>query len=123
MKIGDIFECADGIMPKEALDLCVDGVSIQEVEPNVEGVRQFQIVAPIEPTIEERQAQIQVQLTNAVQHVLDAKAQRHRFFHRFQHRLCLAVQIAQVFQCAQHAIHIDICHCFCIYHIAILQWI
>lgn len=75
MKIGDIFECADGIMPQEALDLCVDGVSIQEVEPNTEGVRCFQIVAPVEPTVEERQAQIQANLTNAVQHVLDAKAQ------------------------------------------------
>ena len=33
MKIGDIFESADGIFPQEALDLCVDGVYIQEVEP------------------------------------------------------------------------------------------
>lgn len=75
MKIGDIFESAEGIMPQEALDLCVDGVSIQEVEPSAEGVRRFQIVAPIEPTEEKKQAEIQAQLTNAVQCVLDAKAQ------------------------------------------------
>ena len=75
MKIGDIFECADGVFPQEALDLCVNGVYIEEVEPNAEGVRQFQIVAPVEPTVEELQEQIQKQLTDAVQHVLDAKAQ------------------------------------------------
>lgn len=74
MKIGDIFECADGIFPTEALELCVGGVSIQEVEPTKDGVRQFQIVAPVEPTVEEIQAQIQKQLTDAVQHVLDSKA-------------------------------------------------
>ena len=75
MKIGDIFECADGVFPQEALDLCVNGVYIEEVEPNAEGVRCFQIVAPVEPTKEEIEAQIQSQLTQAVQHVLDSKAQ------------------------------------------------
>ena len=75
MKIGDIFECADGIMPQEALDLCVNGVSIEEVEPNAEGVRCFQIVAPVEPTREEIEQQVQARLTDAVQHVLDSKAQ------------------------------------------------
>lgn len=75
MKIGDIFECADGVFPKEALDLCVDGVSIQEVEPTNEGMRLFQIVAPVEPTQEEIEQRIQKQLTNAVQSVLDKKAQ------------------------------------------------
>ena len=75
MKIGDIFECADGVFPKEALALCVDGVSIQEVEPTNEGMRLFQIVAPVEPTQEEIEQQIQKQLTNAVQSVLDKKAQ------------------------------------------------
>lgn len=108
MKIGDIFECADGIFPTEALELCVGGVFIEEVDP-VDGfidkevideppvinketgelikeatyktiqvpalIRRFQIVAPIEPTVEELQAQIQKQLTDAVQGVLDKKAQ------------------------------------------------
>lgn len=53
MKVNDVFESADGIFPQEALDLCVDGVSIQEIEPSAEGVRRFQIVAPPEPTPEE----------------------------------------------------------------------
>lgn len=35
----------------------------------------YEVVAIPEPTVEEIQAQIQAQLTNAVQHVLDAKAQ------------------------------------------------
>lgn len=108
MKIGDIFESAEGIMPQEALDLCVDNVSIQEVEP-VEGfidkvvvdeppvfdeetgqvikvetyktikvpalIRRFQIVAPPEPTQEEVEAQLQKQMTDAVQYALDAFAQ------------------------------------------------
>lgn len=57
MKIGDIFESYEGVMPQEALDLCVDGVYIEEVEPSAEGVRRFQIVAPPEPTAEEITAQ------------------------------------------------------------------
>ena len=57
MKIGGIFESADGVMPQEALDLCVGGVVIKEVEPSAEGVRRFQIVAPPEPTAEELAAQ------------------------------------------------------------------
>lgn len=47
---------------------------IEEIEA-VEGVRQFQIVAIPEPTVEEIQAQVQKQLTDAVQRVLDNKAQ------------------------------------------------
>lgn len=108
MKIGDIFQCANGIFPQEALDLCFNGVSIQEIDP-VDGfidkvvidkppivddktgqvieqetyktikvpavIRRFQIVAPPELAAEEMAAQIQKQLTDAVQHVLDAKAQ------------------------------------------------
>ena len=53
MKINDIFECADGIFPKEAIDLCKDGKAyITEIEA-VDGVRQFQIVAIPEPSFEE----------------------------------------------------------------------
>lgn len=53
MKINDIFECADGVFPKEALDLCEDGMAyIEEIEA-VDGVRRFQIVVVPEPTAEE----------------------------------------------------------------------
>lgn len=55
MKIGDIFECADGIFPEEALALCQDGtVYISEIETSEDGVRRFQLVAVPEPTFEER---------------------------------------------------------------------
>lgn len=46
-----------------------------EVEPNDEGRKQFKIFKVQEPTIDEQQAVIQKKLTDAVQHVLDAKAQ------------------------------------------------
>lgn len=53
MKIGDIFESAEGIFLQEALDLCADGKAyIEEIEA-VEGVRRFQVVAVPEPTPEE----------------------------------------------------------------------
>jgi hypothetical protein len=53
MKINDIFECVDGIFPKEALDLCNDGKAyIIELNP-VSGVRCFQIVAIPESTLTE----------------------------------------------------------------------
>lgn len=53
MKINDIFKCADGIFPKEALDLCKDGKAyIKEIDP-VNGVRRFQIVGVPESTFEE----------------------------------------------------------------------
>lgn len=71
-KIGQIFE---GIYPSECALWCNENNAfIEEIEA-VEGVRQFQIVAIPEPTQEEIEAQIQKQLTDAVQHVLDAKAQ------------------------------------------------
>ncbi len=47
---------------------------IEEIERK-DGKRQFQIVAIPEPTVEEVQAQVQKQLTDAVQRVLDNKAQ------------------------------------------------
>ena len=53
MKINDIFESADGIFPKEALELCKDSKAyIEEIAP-VDGVRRFQIVAVPEPTLDE----------------------------------------------------------------------
>ena len=109
MQIGDIFGCADGIFPQEALDLCRDGKAYIEEVDSVQGfidkevideppvideetgkvlkeetyktikveatIRRFQIVAIPEPTQEELQARIQKQLTDAVQRVLDNKAQ------------------------------------------------
>lgn len=56
MKIGDIFKCADGIFPQEALALCQDGKAyIEELDP-VDGTRCFQIVGTPEPTLEEERA-------------------------------------------------------------------
>ena len=53
MKINDILECADGVFPQEALDLCKDGKAyITEIKPQ-NGVRRFQIVAIPEPTPKE----------------------------------------------------------------------
>ena len=71
--IGQIFE---GEYAPEVAEWCNNrgDCYIEEIEA-VEGVRQFQIVAIPEPTIEEQQAFIQKQLTDAVQHVLDTKAQ------------------------------------------------
>ena len=71
--IGQIF---DSIYPPEAAQWCNKNNSyIEEIEP-VNGVRRFQIKAIQEPTAEEKNAQIQAQLTNAVQHVLDNEAQK-----------------------------------------------
>lgn len=54
MKINDIFDCANGIFPQEALDLCQGGKAyIEELVP-VDGVRRFQIVAVLEQTFEEQ---------------------------------------------------------------------
>ena len=71
-EIGQIF--VGEYAPECAIWCNENNAYIEEIEA-AEGVRQFQIVAIPEPTIEELQAQIQAQLTNAVQHVLDAKAQ------------------------------------------------
>lgn len=57
MQIGDIFECAEGIFPQEALDLCADGKAYIDEVDAVEGVRRFQVVAVPEPTQEEIEAQ------------------------------------------------------------------
>ena len=71
-KIGQIFE---GVYsPELALWCGENNAYIEEIEA-VKGVRRFKIVAIPEPTVEELQARIQKQLTDAVQHVLDAKAQ------------------------------------------------
>lgn len=71
-EIGQIFE---GDYPFEVAEWCNENNAyIEEIEA-VEGVRQFKIVAIPEPTKEEIEAQIQKQLTDAVQHVLDTKAQ------------------------------------------------
>lgn len=71
--IGQIF---DSIYPPEAAQWCNKNNSyIEEIEP-VNGVRRFQIKAIQEPTAEEKNAKIQAQLTNAVQHVLDNEAQK-----------------------------------------------
>ena len=71
-EIGQIFE---NKYPPECAVWCGENNAfIEEIEV-VEGVRQFKIVAIPEPTIEEIQAQVQANLTNAVQHVLDSKAQ------------------------------------------------
>ena len=71
-KIGQIFE--GEYSPECAVWCNENNAYIEEIEA-VDGVRQFQIMAIPEPTIEELQAHIQKQLTAAVQHVLDAKAQ------------------------------------------------
>lgn len=76
MKINDIFESADGIFPREALELCQDGKAyISEIDPQ-EGHRRFQIVAVPEPTEEEKAAALQAQYTALVQSILDTKAQK-----------------------------------------------
>lgn len=71
--IGQIFE---GKYSPYAAQWCNKNNSyIEEIEP-VNGVRRFQIKAIQEPTAEEKNAQIQAQLTNVVQHVLDNEAQK-----------------------------------------------
>lgn len=71
-KIGQIFE---GEYTPEVASWCNgNDAYIEEIE-GVNGKRQFKIVAIPKPTIEELQAQTQKQLTVAVQHVLDSKAQ------------------------------------------------
>ena len=46
MNIGDVFECEDGIFPKEAMALCKDGKAyIEEVEPIVKMVEEELLVA------------------------------------------------------------------------------
>lgn len=71
-EIGQIFESE--YPPEVALWCGENNAYIEEIEA-VEGKRRFQIVVIPEPTIEEKQAQIQKQLTGAVQRVLDSKAQ------------------------------------------------
>ena len=71
-EIGQIFE--GNYAPEVALWCNENNAYIEEIEA-VDGVRQFKIVAVPEPTVEEIQERIQKQLTNAVQHVLDSKAQ------------------------------------------------
>ena len=71
-EIGQIFE---EMYPPEVSIWCGENNAyIEEIEA-VDGVRQFKIVGVSEPTVEELQARIQKQLTNAVQRVLDSKAQ------------------------------------------------
>ena len=71
-EIGQVFE--GEYAPEVAMWCNENRAYIEEIEA-IEGVRQFKIVAIPEPTEEEKQAQTQKQLTAAVQHVLDAKAQ------------------------------------------------
>lgn len=71
-KIGQIFE--KEYSPECAIWCNENNAYIEEIEA-VEGKRQFKIVAIPEPTQAEINTQIQVQLTNAVQHHLDTKAQ------------------------------------------------
>lgn len=71
-EIGQIFECE--YAPEVAVWCNENNAYIEEIE-TVDGVRQFKIVAIPEPTKEEIEQRIQKQLTDAVQHVLDAKAQ------------------------------------------------
>lgn len=71
-EIGQIFE--SGYDPEVAIWCRENNAYIEEVEA-VEGVRQFKIVALPDPTQEEVEQQVQAQLTNAVQRVLDSKAQ------------------------------------------------
>ena len=71
-EIGQIFK--GEYEPEVAIWCGENNAYIEEIEA-VEGVRQFKIVAIPEPTKEEQQAFIQASLTQAVQHVLDSKAQ------------------------------------------------
>ena len=71
-EIGQIFECE---YPPEAADWCNENDAYIEEREAIESVRQFQIVAISELTQEEIEAKIQKQLTDAIQHVLDIKAQ------------------------------------------------
>lgn len=49
MKIGDIFECDDGIFPQEAMDLCRDGKAyIENAEPITKLVEEEFLLAPAE---------------------------------------------------------------------------
>ena len=71
-EIGQVFE---GEYPPEVALWCGENnAHIEEIEA-FDGVRQFKIVANPEPTKEEIEAHIQKQLTDAVQNVLDFKAQ------------------------------------------------
>lgn len=70
-EIGQIFE--GEYSPECAVWCNENNAYIEEIEA-VDGVRQFKIVAIPEPTIEELQAEIQKQLTDAVQYALDAFA-------------------------------------------------
>lgn len=72
-EIGQIF---DGEYAPEVAEWCNNrgDCYIEEIEA-VDSVRQFQIVANPEPTQEEIEVQVQKQLTDAVQRVLDKKAQ------------------------------------------------
>lgn len=71
-EIGQIFERE---YPPEVAMWCGENkVRIEELNP-VNGVRRFKLVAIPEPTQEEIEAKIQKQLTDAVQQVLDKKAQ------------------------------------------------
>lgn len=70
-------ELLDGgflIIPENDYQLLIGNVDGNEYIRNPETGEFEKIVHP-EPTVEELQAQIQVDLTNAVQHVLDSKAQ------------------------------------------------
>lgn len=70
--IGEIFEKK---YPPEVASWCgKNNAYVKEIEPAGD-VRRFQILSIPEPTIEEQQARIQKQLTDAVQFVLDSKAQ------------------------------------------------
>lgn len=70
--IGQVFE--DAYPPEAALWCSDNDALIDEIEQK-NGRRQFKIVAIPKPTVQELQAQAQNQLTAAVQHVLDSKAQ------------------------------------------------
>lgn len=73
-EIGQIFEKE---YPPEAAEWCNENgkAYIEEIEP-VDDVRRFQIKGIPEPTQEEKNAQIQSQLTTAIQNVLDNEAQK-----------------------------------------------
>lgn len=71
--IGQIF--SKTYQPEAAQWCNKNNAYIEEIEKK-DGVRRFQIKAIQEPTAEEKNAQIQAQLTNAVQHVLDNEAQK-----------------------------------------------
>lgn len=74
-EIGQIFEKE---YPPETAKWCNENGNafIEEIEPNDEGARRFQIVAIPEPTQEEINAHTQARLTSAVQNVLDTEAQK-----------------------------------------------